>query len=154
MLSSQATSVFVCACVHFIVIHKYLAGRTQATLVTATIAQAKWNTVLYGSARTGDYLIVAIKKLQHIPFSWRHDCRLTAACTNETHRRKWVRAHGRLSSPYQCVKPAPSKGIFFCGRGYEHKELVTAMAFKEVYDCEILLSEIEKRLAVYDCSMK
>ena len=70
------------------------------------------HTVLYGSARTGDYLIVAIKKSQRVPFPGRHDCRLTGACANETHRNKWVRAHGRLSPPYQCVKPAPSKGIF------------------------------------------
>jgi hypothetical protein len=28
------------------------------------------------------------------------------------------------------------------------------MAFKEVYDCEILISEIEKRPALYDCSRK
>jgi len=42
--------------------------------------------VLYGSARTGDYLIVAIKKSQRVPFPGRHDCRWTAACTNETHK--------------------------------------------------------------------
>jgi hypothetical protein len=28
------------------------------------------------------------------------------------------------------------------------------MAFKEVYDCKILILEIEKRPALYDCSMK
>ena len=28
------------------------------------------------------------------------------------------------------------------------------MVFKEVYDCEILISEIEKRPALYDCPMK
>jgi hypothetical protein len=28
------------------------------------------------------------------------------------------------------------------------------MAFKEVYDCEILISKIEKRPALYDCSTK
>jgi hypothetical protein len=68
-------------------------------------------TVLYGSARTGDYLIVVIKKSPRVPFPGRHDCRWTAACTNETHRNKWVRAHGRLSPPYLCVKPAPPKAI-------------------------------------------
>jgi len=73
-------------------------------------AQMK-HTFLYGSARTGDYLIVAIKKSQRVPFPGRHDCRWTAACTNATHRNKWVRAHGRLSPPYLCVKPAPSKTI-------------------------------------------
>jgi hypothetical protein len=50
-------------------------------------AQMK-QTVLYGSTRTGDYLIVAIKKSQRVPFPGRHDCRWTAACTNETHRNK------------------------------------------------------------------
>jgi hypothetical protein len=28
------------------------------------------------------------------------------------------------------------------------------MAFKEVYDCEILSFEIQKRPALYDCSLK
>ena len=28
------------------------------------------------------------------------------------------------------------------------------MAFKEVYDWEVLISEIEKRLILYDCSLK
>jgi hypothetical protein len=28
------------------------------------------------------------------------------------------------------------------------------MAFEEVYDCEILISEFEKRPALYDCSIK
>ena len=73
-------------------------------------AQMK-HTVLYGSGRTGDYLIVAIKKSQRVPFPGRHDCRWTATCTNETRRNKWVRAHGRLLPPYLCVKPAPSKAI-------------------------------------------
>jgi hypothetical protein len=48
-------------------------------------AQIK-HAVLYGSARTGDYLIVAIKKSQRVPFPGRHDCRLIAACTNETQK--------------------------------------------------------------------
>jgi len=28
------------------------------------------------------------------------------------------------------------------------------MAFNEVYDCEILISEIERRPALYDCTLK
>jgi hypothetical protein len=66
-------------------------------------------TVLYGSARMGDYLIVVIKKLQLFPFQGRHDCRLTTAFTNETDTNKRVHAHGRLSPPYLCVKTAPFK---------------------------------------------
>jgi len=46
-------------------------------------AQMK-RTVLNGSARTGDCLIVAIEKSQRVPFPGRHDCR-SAACTNEAH---------------------------------------------------------------------
>jgi hypothetical protein len=42
--------------------------------------------VLYGSARTGDYLIVAIKKSQLVPFPGRHNCRWAAAYTNETQK--------------------------------------------------------------------
>jgi hypothetical protein len=32
--------------------------------------------------------------------------------------------------------------------------LVSVLAFKGVYDCEILISEIERRLALCDCSLK
>ena len=46
------------------------------------------------------------------------------------------------------------QGHFLAGGGSEHKEFVTVMVFKEVYDCEILISEIEKRFALYDCPMK
>ena len=42
------------------------------------------DTVVYGSALTGEYSIVANKKSQQVPFQGRHDCRITA-CTNETH---------------------------------------------------------------------
>jgi hypothetical protein len=100
--------------------------------------------VLYGSARKGDNLIVTIKKSQRVPFPGRHDCRWTAACINETN--KWVRAHGRLSPPYLCVKPAPSKVISL--RVILTQRIFTVMAFKEVYDCEILISKIEKRPAL------
>jgi len=34
------------------------------------------------------------------------------------------------------------------------QRIFTVMAFEEVYDIEILISETEKRPAVYDCSMK
>ena len=34
------------------------------------------------------------------------------------------------------------------------QRIFTVMAFKEVYDCEILISEIAKRPAVYDSSIK
>jgi hypothetical protein len=55
-----------------------------------------------------------------------------------------MRAHGRLSPPFLFVKPTPSKS----------KDFASVMAFKEVYDCEILISEIERRSALYDCSLK
>jgi hypothetical protein len=59
-------------------------------------------TVVYGSARTGDYLIVAIKKSQLVPFQGQHDCRLTTACTNETQKYKWVRALTAVASLSVC----------------------------------------------------
>jgi hypothetical protein len=74
------------------------------------VAQMK-HTVVYESARNGDYLTVAIKKSQRDPFSGRHDCHLTTACTNEKHINKWVRVHGRLTPHYLCVKSTPSKPI-------------------------------------------
>jgi hypothetical protein len=108
------------------------------------------HTVLYRSARTGDYLIVMIKKSQPVPFPGRHDCRWTTACTNGTHRNKLVSADCRhLISVWN-----QHQGHFLAGGWYSHKEFVTVMAFKEVYDCEILISEIEKRPALCDCSMK
>lgn len=42
-----------------------------------------------GGARTCDRLIATMKKSQHVPFQWRHDCRLKTVCTNET------QIHGR-----------------------------------------------------------
>ena len=97
--------------------------------------------VAYGSARTDDSLILAIKKSQYVPFQCRHDCRLTTACSNETHRNKCVRAHGRLSPPFLFVEPSPPNA----------KEFASVMAFEEVYDCEILISAIERRPAPYNC---
>jgi len=34
------------------------------------------------------------------------------------------------------------------------KEFYSVLAFKEVYVCEILISEIERRHALYDCWLK
>ena len=65
-----------------------------------------------------------------------------------------VRAHGRLSPPYLCVKPAPSKAIPLRGVNTNTKNLFTVMAFKEVYDDEILISEIGRSRALYDCSLR
>ena len=72
-------------------------------------AQMK-HTVVYESARTGVSLIVVIKKSQGVPFQGRHDCRLTTACTNETHSNKWVRDYGDCRLLI-CVKPAQFKAI-------------------------------------------
>jgi len=69
------------------------------------------HTVVYGSARTGDYLTVAIKKSQRVPFPGQHDGRFTTACTNATQRNKLVHVQGQLSPLYLCVKPTPSKAI-------------------------------------------
>ena len=58
-----------------------------------TKAQMK-SKVLYGSVRTDDSLIVAMRKSQSVPFRGRHDCRLATVCANETQRNMWVSAHG------------------------------------------------------------
>ena len=55
-----------------------------------------------------------------------------------------MRAHGRLSAPFLFVKPTPSKA----------KEFASVMAFKEVCDYAILISETERRPAVYGCLLK
>jgi len=81
------------------------------------------HTVVYGSACTDDYLIVAIKKSQRVPFHGRHDCRLTTACDKWNTQNKWIRAHRRLSPPYFCVKPAPSKAISLQRRDPNMKNL-------------------------------
>ena len=59
-----------------------------------TKAQMK-SKVVYGTVRTGDCLIVAMRKSQSVPFQGRHDYRLATVCSNETQRNIWVRAHGR-----------------------------------------------------------
>jgi hypothetical protein len=87
---------------------------------------------------------VAIKKSQHVPFQGGRHCRVTTACANETHRNKCVRAQGRLSPPFLFVKPTPSNA----------KEFASVMVFEEMYNCEILISEIERRPALYDCLLK
>ena len=47
------------------------------------LAQKK-RTIVHEGARTGDYLIVAMEKSQHVPFQGRHGFRLTTVCnTNE-----------------------------------------------------------------------
>jgi len=56
-------------------------------------------TVLYGTARKGDYLIVAVKKLQSVPFQGPNDCRLATVCANEKQRNIWWRAQGRQMLP-------------------------------------------------------
>jgi hypothetical protein len=81
---------------------KYPLGRPR----TSDFSRCDYHTaqmkhkVLYGSARTRNYLIAAIKKSQRVPFPGRQDCCWTAACTNETHRNKWERTRGQLSPPY------------------------------------------------------
>jgi hypothetical protein len=35
-----------------------------------------------------------------------------------------------------------------------HRELLFVFAFKDVYECEILISEIERRPVLYGCSLK
>jgi hypothetical protein len=55
-----------------------------------------------------------------------------------------VRARRRLSPPFLSAKPTPSNT----------KEFASVMAFKEVCGCEILISKIERRLELYDCSLK
>ena len=46
------------------------------------------------------------------------------------------------------------QGHFLAGGGSEHKEFVTVMVFKEVCDCEMLISETERHRALYDCLLK
>jgi uncharacterized protein YcgI (DUF1989 family) len=97
-------------------------------------------TVVYGHVHTGDYLIVVMKKSQYVPFQRRHDFHLTA-CKNETYTDKYVHAHVRLSPPFLFVKSMLSKA----------KEFASVMVFKEVFVCEILILEIERCPALYDC---
>jgi hypothetical protein len=84
------------------------------------------------------------EKSQNVPFQGRHDCRLTTACTNETHKNKWVRAWATIA-PFSLCETNAVQGqrICFC-YGVQ----------RELYNCEILISEIERRSALYDCSLK
>ena len=56
------------------------AGRARMMLVQRT--------VVYESARKGEYIIVATKESQHFPFQGRRYCCLTTICTNERKRKK------------------------------------------------------------------
>ena len=55
-----------------------------------------------------------------------------------------------LVSVWNQHRPRPSP----CLAWSKHKQSVSVMAFREVHDCEILISETERRPAVYDCSLK
>jgi hypothetical protein len=112
------------------------------------------HTVVYGSECTGWYLIVAIKKSQLVPFQGRHGCRLTTACTNETHRNKWVRAHGRLSPPYLRVRPAPSKTISLQQRDPNTKNLFPLWRSKRCMIVKYWFRKLKRRPALYNCSLK
>jgi hypothetical protein len=46
------------------------------------------------------------------------------------------------------------QGHFLAVARTKHTEFASVMAFRAVYDCEILISEIERRPAVYDCLLK
>jgi hypothetical protein len=112
-----------------------LAGRARAILVVATI-------VLHGcigSVRKCDCLIVVIEKSQHVLFEGRRECRLTTACKNDN-TNEWLCLHGRLLLRFLSMKPTPSKA----------KEFASVTALKEVYDGEMLISEVESRPAQYD----
>jgi hypothetical protein len=52
--------------------------------------------------RTGDYLIVATKKSQHVSFQERQDCYLMTACSIETQRNKWMCALMTVASFSLC----------------------------------------------------
>jgi hypothetical protein len=62
-------------------------------------------------------------------------------------------ARAWLSPTYLCMKTAPSKAISL-REGDTNTKNFTIMVFKEVCDCKILISETEKRPALYDCSTK
>jgi hypothetical protein len=83
--SYQAMGCNMSLKVHFLDTHLGRPRTTDFSLCDYRAAQTK-HTVVYGSANTGDCLIAATKKSQHVPFQERHDCRLTTACTNETYK--------------------------------------------------------------------
>jgi hypothetical protein len=58
-----------------------------------------------------------------------HGCVWMTACTNETHGNKLEGAHGRLSAPNLCVKPATFKAKAWS----LHKPFVSVMAFKKMW---------------------
>jgi hypothetical protein len=77
----------------------------------------------------GDCLIRAMKKLQLVLFQGLHNCHFTPACTNETHRNKWMYAHRRVS-PTHLVKPAPSKAISLWSRDPNTNNLFLLLCLK------------------------
>jgi hypothetical protein len=104
----------------------------------------KCTVVVYGHAHRQLFNRGDEKQSKHVPFQGRCDYHFTA-CTNETHTNKWVHAHVQLSTPFFLfMKPTLSKA----------KEFSSVLAFKEVYVCEILISEIERRFSLYDCLLK
>ena len=64
-------------------------------------------TIVNGVRARATNVIVAMKNSQHAPFQGRHDYRLTTACTDETQRNIWGRAHGRLSHHSHPIRQMP-----------------------------------------------
>jgi hypothetical protein len=96
---------------------------------------------------------MAIKNLPHVPIPGWHECRWTAACTNETHRNGTACTADcrHLISVWNQHRPKP----FPCGRVILPVRNFTVMAFKEVHDCKIYIDFGNwKSPALYDCSIK
>ena len=119
--------------------------------------------VLYGCARTGDYLIVAIRKSRRVQFPGWHDCRWTAACTNETHRNKWEHALGQLLPPSLCVKPALSKAIslqkgdtnpLWCSKRYTNVKYWFWKLKNVLLSMTVLLKDTVIKVSKPDCGEK
>jgi len=63
--------------------------RREVFIAATGVPAQMERTVVYGIARTGDYLIVAMKESQSVPFQGRNDFRLATVFTNQTQRNIW-----------------------------------------------------------------
>ena len=111
-------------------------------------------TVAFGSARTGNYLMVAIKKIA--------TCSILRAtglsldyCLYKWNTQKQMGALSRATvASMSLYEISTVQGYFLAISWTTHQKSVSVYAFKEVCDCEILISEIERRPVLYGSSLK
>ena len=106
-------------------------------------------TVIFGSARTGDYLMVAIKKIATCSISRATWLSLDYSLYKwNTQEQMGELSRATVASLCLC-EISTVQGYFHVISWTSHKKFVSVFAFKGVCECEILISKIERRRVLF-----